>query len=152
MWPQAPQLFVSLEVSVHIPPQQAVPFMQSPLLPQVHWPLTQVSPAAQAWAQDPQLLVVVRSVQAPPQQPWPELQPWPQAPQLLVVASEVHAPLQQPWPAAQQTPLQQLCPLEQQATAPPVAMQAAPPEFLQALQAVTQALYAALRLAGDLAV
>jgi hypothetical protein len=43
-------------------------------------------------------------------------------------------------------PLQQLCPLEQQATAPPGAMQGAPPASLQVPQAVTQAVNAALTL------
>jgi hypothetical protein len=52
-------------------------------------------------------------------------------------------------PALQQMPLQQLCPPAQQATTPPGAMQGVRPESLQALQAVTQALYAAFTLAGD---
>jgi hypothetical protein len=45
----------------------------------------------------------------------------------------------------QQVPLQQLCPLMQQATAPPLAMQGAPPASLQVPQAVTQAVNAGSR-------
>jgi hypothetical protein len=74
----------------------------------------------------------------------------PQPPQLwtsVLVVGQV--PLQQVWPelqhAARLVPLQQLCPLEQQATAPPGAMQGAPPASLQAPQAVTQAMKAGSR-------
>jgi hypothetical protein len=70
------------------------------------------------------------------------------------VLSEVQTPLQQVWPelqhAARLAPVQQLCPLEQQATVPPVAMQAALFALSQLLQAFTQATKAALlaRFAG----
>src|SRR5437868_5001145 len=124
-------------------------------LPQVHWPLTQLSPLEQAWPQAPQLpgvlravsqpsaglllqspkparqtkphapplhtaialtggvqtppqapqlLMVFREVQTPPQHPKPAAHVTPQPPQLLVVFSAAHAPLQQPWPAAQACP------------------------------------------------
>lgn len=53
-------------------------------------------------------------------------------------------PLLQVWPelqhAARLVPVQQPCPLVQQATAPPGAMQATPPELPHLPQVVTQAL------------
>jgi hypothetical protein len=73
----------------------------------------------------------------------------PQPPQLwtsVLVVGQV--PLQQVWPelqhAARLVPLQQLCPLEQQATAPPGAIQAVLPALPQLSQAFTQAMKAAL--------
>jgi hypothetical protein len=67
---------------------------------------------------------------------------------LASVLSVGQVPLQQVSPELQQAarlaPLQQLCPLEQQATAPPGAMQAVLPALSQWSQAVTQARKAAL--------
>jgi len=60
---------------------------QAPVtLPQVQFPLTQLSPAGQAWPQAPQLLVVFRAVHTPLQQPDPAGQMTPHPPQLLVSA------------------------------------------------------------------
>jgi hypothetical protein len=52
--PQVLQLLLSLDTSVHIPPQQRFPPRQSPLLPQAQAPFTQLSPAAHACPHAPQ--------------------------------------------------------------------------------------------------
>jgi hypothetical protein len=63
--PHWPQLPVSVARFLHIPPQQVSPPGQSPPLPQVQLPLTQLSPAGQACPHAPQLLVVFNEVSQP---------------------------------------------------------------------------------------
>ena len=84
--PQLPQLLVSLLRFLHVPLQQLCPLGQSPWEPQVHAPLTQVSPEAQTWPQVPQLLVsVLTSLHVPLQHSGVvPVQVVPQVPQLFV--------------------------------------------------------------------
>jgi hypothetical protein len=86
----------------------------------------------------------VQFLHVPLEQIWPESQVVVQLPQWLVFELvSTQEPLQSVWPLGHpplHTPPEQLCPLEQQATVPPVAIQGVPLEFLQALQAVTHAL------------
>jgi hypothetical protein len=110
-FPQAPQLAGSLERSAQVPAQQALPAGQSPLLPQVQAPLTQLSPAAQTVPQLPHALF--SGVQTPLQQTWPGTQfaslAQPDAQKLAPVAGLVW----QCWPATQQVPAQQTWPAPQ---------------------------------------
>jgi hypothetical protein len=68
-----------------------------------------------------------RLIQVLFRQTWPAGQALPHLPQLFASLLKLV-----------QVPLQQVCPLEQQATAPPGAMQSSPPVSLQAPQALTQ--------------
>jgi hypothetical protein len=140
MLPHVPQLLLSFSVP----------------LGQTQLPLWQVWPWAQTVPQVPQLLLSPRVPLAQTHWPLVQMVPFmhtvPQVPQLwlsaLVVGQE---PLQQVWPELQQAarlvPVQQLCPLEQQTTAPPLAMQAALPALSQLSHAFTQATKSAF-LAG----
>jgi hypothetical protein len=123
--PHVPQLWISVCSSTHMPPQQFCPAGQSPAVPQVHAPLTHVSPEAQTWPQAPQLFgSVCTLVQVPLQtmslpvhrqipclQLAPDGQMLPHTPQLLVsVLRLTQIPLQRVVPHGQpvQTPLAQV--------------------------------------------
>jgi hypothetical protein len=70
MWPQVPQLLESVLVLMHIPPQQLCPLGHAPVVvPQVHCPLTQVSPGEHVMLHPPQLAVSLPAVftHVPPQ-------------------------------------------------------------------------------------
>jgi hypothetical protein len=88
--PQAPQLNLAVLVSVShplagLPSQLAKPALQEamPQTPPLQ-PAVPLATAGQTVPQAPQLLVVFRGVQAPPQQPLPAAQTTPQAPQWLL--------------------------------------------------------------------
>src|SRR5262245_28692993 len=74
------------------PEQHGEPAEQVPPTELQQVPLVQATPE-QTLLQLPQLLVVVRSVQAPLQQPWPVLHWLLQLPQLLVVVRSISQPL-----------------------------------------------------------
>jgi hypothetical protein len=114
---QAPQLFVSRSVSVHVPLQQRSPAGQRlPQVPQfresnrvsTHTPLQQLWLARQPWPQKPQLYrLVFVSTQKPLQQVGAVAgQTLPHLPQFCG-SSRVgrQTPLQHLWPTAQQPPL-----------------------------------------------
>jgi hypothetical protein len=106
--PQVPQLLGVLRAvsqpSAGLPLQSPKPARQA----KPHAPPLQIAVAlagaVQTFPQVPQLLVVFRGVQTPPQHPWPARQVTPQATQLLVVVRSVQTPWQQPRPAAQAWP------------------------------------------------
>jgi hypothetical protein len=156
MLPHVPQLLLSPRVPLaqaQLPLWQVVPFMHTVLqLPQwllSAWVLTQAplqqvppeqhcelpeQPLSPRAMQDTHVLVEVSQF---PEQHW-------ELPVQCFPFAAQQAPLLQVWPELQQAArlvsLQQLCPLVQQATAPPGAMQAAPPELPHLPQVVTQAL------------
>jgi hypothetical protein len=114
--PQAPQLFGSLELLVHVPAQFSWPDWQEV----THAPVLHSVPDEQAWLQVPQLLLSdCRSTHAvpqrvalgphaaaphiPPEQVWPVPHALPQAPQLLgsvlrAVQTELEPAVQTIWP------------------------------------------------------